>query len=142
MYQIQEEVCFASNFEYPLFQMDSVNTKKKLAGHNLIQSFVLSLNVKSKLPIPELAIFGSMDADENVPFSFRISKGKLDNFIYEKKVEELDKDFSLQELREAIFYVIKIHKASGPNGIANEVLEVGFGMASACFPGMLFFFDD
>ena len=29
MYEIQEEMCFRRNFEYPLFQLDSVNTEKK-----------------------------------------------------------------------------------------------------------------
>ena len=42
-----------------------------------------------------------------------------------QSIEELDKDFSIQELREAIFYTIKYHKASGSDGIANEILKWG-----------------
>jgi hypothetical protein len=39
------------------------------------------------------------------------------------KVDELDKEFSIQEIREAIFYHLKCHKASGPDGVLNEVLK-------------------
>ena len=38
------------------------------------------------------------------------SEHNLDNFINEGKIEELDKDFSLQELKEAIFYKINFTK--------------------------------
>ena len=44
---------------------------------------------------------------------------------YDKEVEDLDKDFTLQELREAIFYHLKFHKASGPDGVPNEFLKWG-----------------
>ena len=79
--QIQEEMQLWPDLEYPLFQVDVVNKAKKVARHSLIQSFVLGLNVKSELPIPEPAIFGIMDADENDPVSFWVDKGKVDNFL-------------------------------------------------------------
>ena len=39
--------------------------------------------------------------------------------------EELDKKFTLQELRDAIFYHLHFHKASGPDGIHNGILKWG-----------------
>jgi hypothetical protein len=42
---------------------------------------------------------------------------------YDFKVDELDKKFTLQEIREAIFYQLRFHKASGPDGITNELLK-------------------
>ena len=47
---------------------------------------------------------------------------------YIKELEsKLDKEFTLQlqELREAIFYHLKFHKYSGPDGIPNEILKWG-----------------
>ena len=39
--------------------------------------------------------------------------------------EELDRKFTLQELRHAIFSQLQFHKASGPDGIHNGVLKWG-----------------
>jgi len=44
---------------------------------------------------------------------------------YKAEIEELDKEFTLQELRDAIFYHLKFHKASGPDGIHNGLLKWG-----------------
>ena len=44
---------------------------------------------------------------------------------YNKYFEELDKDFTIHELRDAIFYHLKLHKASGPDGISNGVIKWG-----------------
>ena len=40
-------------------------------------------------------------------------------------MEELDRDFELQEQKEPIFYHIKFNKSSGPDGISNEILKWG-----------------
>ena len=48
-----------------------------------------------------------------------------DDMIYSLKVEDLDRDFTLQEVREAIFYHLRFNKASGPDGICNEILKWG-----------------
>ena len=47
----------------------------------------------------------------------------LETEHYHHFVEELDRDFELQELREAIFYHIKFNKSSGPDGISDEILK-------------------
>ena len=38
-------------------------------------------------------------------------------------IQELDKDFTIQDTREAICYPLKYHKATGPDGIAKDILK-------------------
>ena len=40
-------------------------------------------------------------------------------------IPELDRDFESQEIREAVFYNLKLHKAAGIDGITNEILKWG-----------------
>ena len=48
-----------------------------------------------------------------------------DSIKYWCKVHSLDKPFSIQELREAIFYCISYHKAIRLDGVSNEILKWG-----------------
>ena len=50
-----------------------------MARHKLIQSFILSLKVKSENPIREPPIYSIVDAEESGPIQVWIGKGKVDN---------------------------------------------------------------
>ena len=56
MFQILERMLLWPNLEYQLFKMNIVNEEKKVARHKLIQSFVLSLNVKPEFPVDKPTI--------------------------------------------------------------------------------------
>ena len=52
-----------------------------MARHKLIQSYMLSLKVKSENPIEEPTIYGIVDADDNDPIQVWINTSKVDNFM-------------------------------------------------------------
>ena len=62
------------DLEYPLFNKEIVNKKKKTARHALIQNMWFSLKIK-----PEPFFYGFIDVDNNDPLGVWIEKGRADN---------------------------------------------------------------
>ena len=54
IFKTQERMQLWPNLEYLLFEINIVNEENKVARHKLIQSFVLSLNVKPHFSVEKL----------------------------------------------------------------------------------------